>query len=765
VPVRPGDVFITSPASGTDVLVGRIFRLAGSATPGEFRKWNGTFQADLPPSQVTFSVDGGPSQLATEGSPDWADWDANVQLPSPGAHSIVAVAEGGAWTAQASTTIDAVIPRLTIVGIERTQSIQFFMFNGQGSGAGTDNSVPLIAQKSTVLRVYIDGTTPTGASPASAVSGVLTLDPGPTIPPANGPIAPTPSTGINRGLANATLNFLLPASLCTGTRTCTVSVFDPQLPGPRLVESELTISLAFQSVPRLRVHGVLVHVTGPGPNLPAPTDVALGNTLGTLLRIGPLSGIDYSGYTTIDFNGDLTSLPTSAGGCGMGWEQLLGQLRALRAGSGTADVYVGILDFGVPVGVLGCGGSGVAAARDGDPFTMAHEVGHALGRSHAPCPMGIGSVDPSYPTFDMFPSGSIGEFGVNLSNWLIPAPQTTFDFMSACGPRWISPYTYAAIRSAIVTSPASGMGSMGAEMRDVPGEYLYLNFRLYRDGQLELLPSFHLYGPAPAPETGAPSLVECELISADEQIIASRRCRLEWNQSPADPYVEYHTAIPWDPAVETIAFRRDGKIIQTHRVEAAAPRVSIEAPESLEGEPGPIRVYWTVEDAQPEMRYMVRYSHDDGASWRAVAAQLAEPHYALDLGLLPGGERCRIQVVASAGIRTAVEQTPPFAVPVKPARARIFSPAETASIEQGQPLALMGIGFSPDFGTSDFEDTEWTSDRDGPLAVGYDAIVTGLSAGRHHVRLTVPDGLGGESVATTVVEVGPRATDDSALAS
>jgi hypothetical protein len=767
MPVHGGEVFITAPASGTDVLAGRPFSVAGTATPGDFVKPNGTFEAELPPTGVTVSIDGGPSLPASEDSPDWANWSAIVQLPSPGSHTIVAVAERtGAWRSQESITVNAMIPRLTIMGIERTQSIQFFMFNGQGSGTGPDNSVPLVAQKSTVLRVYVDSSTPTGTSPASAVSGTLTLTPGPTINPANGPIAATPSTGINRGSANATLNFLLPASLCTGTRTCTVGVFDPQRPGPRLIESQLAISLAFGSVPRLRVHGVLVRVTGPGPSLPAPTDVALGLTLGTLLRIGPLSGMDYTGYTTIDFNGNLTAPPATPGGCGPGWDQLLNQLRALRDASGTTDIYVGILDLGVPVGsVLGCGGGGLAAGREQDGFTMAHEVGHALGRNHAPCPMGIGSVDPSYPACGMFPSGSICEFGVNLATWGILAPQTTFDVMSSCAPRWISPYTYAGILSAITTSAAATTGPSGAaEMQAVSGEYLYLNFRLYRDGRVELLPSFQLYGPPPAIQTGRPSPVECELVSAEDRIIASRRCVLEWNQSADDPYVEYHTVLPWDPDVEKVAFRRDGRIVHTHPVEETAPEIGIEAPEGVDEAAGSIRVEWRAAEAPPETRYILRYSHDDGESWRAVAAHLTEPHHMLDLSLLPGGERCRLQAVASVGIRTAVTQTPPFAVPVKPARARIFSPAETISVEQGQPVALTGIGFSPDSGTSELEDTEWSSDRDGPLGIGHDVIVTDLSVGRHHVQLTVPDGLGGNAVATTVVEVTPRGHADSTLA-
>ena len=46
--------------------------------------------------------------------------------------------------------------KIAIAGIERTQAVQYFLFNGQGSGFAADNTVPLVANKSMILRVYVD---------------------------------------------------------------------------------------------------------------------------------------------------------------------------------------------------------------------------------------------------------------------------------------------------------------------------------------------------------------------------------------------------------------------------------------------------------------------------------------------------------------------------------------------------------------------------------------------------------------------------------
>jgi hypothetical protein len=81
-------------------------------------------------------------------------------------------------------------------------------------------------------------------------------------------------------------------------------------------------------------------------------------------------------------------------------------------------------------------GSGVGFGTSGSAWTLAHEVGHLHGRSHAPC--GTQGLDPNFPYAD----ASIGVWGWDRRDDSLLPPATTTDFMGYCDPQWISDYTY-----------------------------------------------------------------------------------------------------------------------------------------------------------------------------------------------------------------------------------------------------------------------------------------------------------------------------------
>ena len=162
---------------------------------------------------------------------------------------------------------------------------------------------------------------------------------------------------------------------------------------------------------------------------------------------------------------------------GNGWDALLGAVIDTRAqdSPGKDVYYVGAFQ---PRGSFGnyCQGGCVlglaplAGATDafergalvigysGYTFheTVAHELGHTMGRSHAPCggPQGI---DPAFP----YEGGTDGVNGYSISNDAL-MPADTFDMMGYCRPVWVSDYTYRALfdRVRIVNYQAGASGTV-----------------------------------------------------------------------------------------------------------------------------------------------------------------------------------------------------------------------------------------------------------------------------------------------------------------
>ena len=71
----------------------------------------------------------------------------------------------------------------------------------------------------------------------------------------------------------------------------------------------------------------------------------------------------------------------------------------------------------------------------GDDFS-AHEIGHNLGMSHAPCG-NPADPDPNFPYAD----GTVGQYGFDVNGQTV-ADKTQPDIMSYCDPEWVSDYTY-----------------------------------------------------------------------------------------------------------------------------------------------------------------------------------------------------------------------------------------------------------------------------------------------------------------------------------
>jgi hypothetical protein len=127
------------------------------------------------------------------------------------------------------------------------------------------------------------------------------------------------------------------------------------------------------------------------------------------------------------------------------WGAILSEVNGLRVFEGASRYYYGVVKTTYSSGVAGMGYLGWPTAIGWDRLpsgsgVAAHEWGHNWNRRHAPgC--GAGSPDPAFPYAD----GKIGVWGLDVGAEALKSPSTHYDFMSYCGPDWISDYNYEAI--------------------------------------------------------------------------------------------------------------------------------------------------------------------------------------------------------------------------------------------------------------------------------------------------------------------------------
>ena len=167
------------------------------------------------------------------------------------------------------------------------------------------------------------------------------------------------------------------------------------------------------------------------------------------VKIHPISGYGadvHAIYTT-------SAAALTGGNSNGAWEAILGEMQALRAAEGSPRNYFGIVKTSYNGGIAGISyiGGNASLGYDGSSETeiISHELGHAWGRSHAPCGIN-GNTDPNYP----YPFGNIGVYGMDVSTTTLYPPSTA-EVMSYCHPQWISDYTYTGVYNWRVGHPSA----------------------------------------------------------------------------------------------------------------------------------------------------------------------------------------------------------------------------------------------------------------------------------------------------------------------
>jgi hypothetical protein len=681
-----------------------------------------------------------------------------------------------------------------IAGIEVTQGIQYYKSAQHLTDPAEqlpDNAVPLVAGKPAWVRVYVEST---GPDAVDDVTGTLSVKVCQRLgnvlspqPPGSIRAEVQPQYLTQRSDIGATLNFVLPADLMFGVLALEATVTAPGLAAP--VVSSLTLPVSLVQV--LKVRGILIGYAGPDPanpgaslTVPAPGVAVLQSTAGwTLLTYPVASAAVFEVASTITSSEALTGTGTN-GGCPPSWIDLDNAVQQAKVADGNRSdyLYYGVIASGFPLNsnVIGCESGGVSAGFDGDQVTMAHELGHACGRAHAPCG-GVGtSADPNYPAYPPYdtasnPSASIGEYGLNITNGDVFSPDVWKDFMSYCGAKWVSLYGYGLFTNNAHLNPSVATCSPRVREYLAYDPWWWLHYipdpppELLDPEEIAALPvrtenvisvtgvfesagsdlrvthvaRCAVFSSTPA---GTPTGLVADLRDKDGALIATAPvfqtsgrggcgCGGAAKAGQADGPGSFHAFVA-DRAPGAMLSIRQGDRILWQRAASGRP-IRMERP-VLQADGDRIRVTWAVRerpDAEPT--FWLRYSADRGRTWKVVATALRGDRVEVDAAHMAPG-RLLIEIVGHDGFHSHRSEPVAFDNDAFVPEPAIVFPHPKFRLVEGTTLCLWASAAVPSTGRPDGLKLRWTVDG---VDAGDTAQVwsTVPAAGKHVVELIVTD--------------------------
>lgn len=687
---------------------------------------------------------------------------------------------------------------LRIQGLEVTQAIQYYRAASHltdPADRASNNAVKLIAGKPAWVRVYLRSlvgeiANVTGTLEVSRRQYGLFYAPIATLAPQAPGVATArsnPAYAIERGTLSYTLNFILPANLMCGSLRLRARV---NAPGGYSHEFTEYFDVTLQQT--LRVRGIMVGYNGPQSsapgapniNLPAPTLANLQTTSAwTLLTFPVRSAATYGNAGTIVWNRPLTDAPSCPGCCTPNWVALNAAVQAQKIADGNLPnvLYYGLMAVGIPMGpIVGCNSGGVSTGANGGAVTMAHELGHACGLPHAPCGT---PGDPNYPAYEPYdpaatPQASIGEYGLDISNGAIKSPLNFKDWMSYCGPKWISLYNYGQLTNNANLAPARVCmdhlwwpdevrlycekcppdDPFKIDWRQTiinPDPVISLIGVVHSENQIEINSLMRVEAIREI-SNGAVTDLIAELVDAQGQVLAGAplyRLRSQGqggcgcgdaNETPQSRYPYLFQAFVSNVEVGALLrIRRGDKVMWSRRAPASEPRivdfkVRLARGQRRKGRKNDdqLLVEWQIKSAgeqKPEI--WVQWSNDRGKTWYVLATGLNDKRATLEAGLLPSG-RVLIRLLAGDGFYTAVSQPVAVQVPGRGPAVSILAPREDQTFVAGESIRLWGAATRSNGEPVADNGAHWLLNGKA-VGKGLDLFITAPAVGEYSLTLVV----------------------------
>lgn len=682
-------------------------------------------------------------------------------------------------------------PDLIIVDMELNQVIQHFrsQFHLGAPNVFPDNSVRLVANKATGVRIYVDYDRNSGLSDIPSITG--TLD----VIAANGTtttlfpstsIVPRRDSAIDRRIGEHTFNFIINEAQCRGlvTLRCRVRSTADATQFSELFEKQVV----FEDLPPLPVFAVGINYTGPdviaGQPTGAPTQFDFLATLPLTELLFPIPSVLLTGFQTINYDEEVKS--NLANGC-----EKMGDLKdAIAEMRGDSnDVFLGLLNTGVDTGsVKGCGGGGVVAGVTivDRQNTAAHELGHALGRRHAPCD-NVGrcnrprNPDENYPDYAGYDSDSIGEYGFDTRFGTIKDPAVAHDIMGYSDDDWISPYTYKALMSRIpeLTATAdlalawasSRLGEDRAEWKKTKIEHIFLDLRIHRDRRVEIKPAFHF--PAfPSAVESTPTAFTVEFLDGKGEVLTADclygqgdACGCGCAGGGLWPR-HIVQAVPFDTRANKLAIYEADKLIHEQEI-TAPPKIRLTCTDGDQDSRSDVLAFhWTTgNNHQPEggnsskgeLWYLLQW-RDRHGTWRGVMPRTQRTRAEVPKRLFGRQTRVAVRVLATAGIATGMDlwegEVYEASPPPRRRGPRLMLQGVNQFAGEPQPLPpVLRVAPLDRFGSGiAAPEIVWFDGNGAELWRGRELDLRHIRRGRQVVRAVLLDGGQGGAVAAFLVE-------------
>ncbi|MCX7681849.1 MAG: hypothetical protein N2508_07795 [Anaerolineae bacterium] len=650
--------------------------------------------------------------------------------------------------------------------IEFTQAIQ-----------KRDNSLPLVQDKATVARLYVDADNATASQPVIAylygsVDGV-DLPGSPLALLYQAPLA------ISRAYLNQTANFALPDTWDQGTVTFRGKA--RTLGGSEINTADIPITFNLRQKP---TYWYIPINTGSAasPNLISTDE--MDSQRSYLQTVYPVPGVRwvYKPWTAI---GATTIANTIAKLNEYYQVALLAWIASVilhgQAPYAMPDQIYGFTPSGSgqsdPVW-LGAAGR-VARGYRGSSLegTMAHEINHNLDRStygtwgrHVPKGCGAAGPDPNWPYLD----DDIQQVGFDTRQpWVSTpsqksvVPSNVPDFMSYCQSgflptKWISPYRWNHLYNAFAVPMNTAMLRRVEQIQSV----YYISGEVHQDGSGSLNPAFIQPG-IPSEPLGEGNAA-LRILGAQNEVLYNHVFNVAFLEDPEEPVeVTYFSfQLPYQRGAKRIVLVYQGNEIASIPFSAHSPVVTLTAPNggrsfSVSKAARPDKVYsptdilhiaWSASDADGDSLYFTLLYTPDGQSWYPIVSNIQGNSYDLDLNLIPGGAAARIRVIVTDGVNTAQDDSDGTFI------VEDHAPLVTASAplvaQPGEQIALMGEAVDPEDGPLPDESLVWTEGED-VLGTGRELLVS-LDAGWHTITLYATDADGNTAQAQVTVWVGYR---------